>query len=113
VIDRIGFTYSPVAYRVGVKVNLGDPQFGTEGFNDAYLDRNTPNQVRHFIGGFAVGYRYGRTVGRLYAYALEFPRAMTSADPDIALSLKATQLGASFDGDFSQLSQVIRTQVCK
>jgi RHS repeat-associated protein len=92
-------------FRVGVE----EPgrTFGQSGFRQEFQDRESPNQVRHFIAYLALGY----AEPRLLADAIAAGRDLNN-QPDRALGYVGNRLGNEFKGDYEKLAQDIWYDVC-
>lgn len=109
---------SPGANRVGV---FGmDPfygrGFGTNGFRGIYWDpspRRINNQVRHFIGWFAVGYYYNHPIGTSLLLEREIP-GTEEYKADVGLGIEAIDMGIRYfhEPDPSRLVQEIKGRIC-
>jgi len=103
-----GGSWSPRGKRLG-------GNFGQTGFKDEYkdLDPYSQNQVRHFVGFFVLGIRYGATGGALSLYYNEWgnwPDAdmdLGFAGTDMALGLHDGSIGVNGMGDY------IRNNICE
>jgi hypothetical protein len=107
------FGNSPSDSNLRVGVMASDPNynggFGDTGFNSAYQDSS--NQVRHFVGFFAMGNLLGAAanVGLLINEGTLDPN-----NPDVALGQAAISMGATLaNGDnLKNLGQNIWHQIC-
>jgi hypothetical protein len=99
-------------------------EFGSTGFKAEFRDDtpsppgagdNTPNQVRHYVGGFRA-YTHGGFIGRWWANYRERPGDTPSHRADLALNVVSTrhaQTLAMNPAMISELKAMILKDVCQ
>ncbi len=98
--------------------------FGSTGFKSQFRDDTpskpglrdfTPNQARHYVGGFRA-YVIGGVIGSMYANSRESPGTTPSQKADLALNGVSSQHAQSLALDpskISDLGNMIRRDVCE
>jgi RHS repeat-associated protein len=100
-------------------------EFGGKDFKPEFRDDtpmgpghtdNSPNQARHYVGGFTAGHLGGETIGRGYANVGEPRNGTPSNRADRALNRVSTRHGSSLNGLFGNspkdIPDLIRKEVC-
>ena len=106
--------------RLYIEFSEDNGAYSSDGFKRKYQDFDgSPNQARHYIGGFAFGYILGSTLG-LIAANLREDNTTKSGKADRALNAVSTRHAGNFfwtsdriPDEIKTLAKKIRREVCK